>query len=75
MKFKIACQDHQAGESAVKCLSQGYNRMARVGFEPRPTLIRINASSILISVVIKINIYFTSLAREKFLFFCAVAPY
>ena len=25
------CQDHQAGKSAVKCLSQGHNRMARVG--------------------------------------------
>ena len=23
-------------ESAVKCLSQGHNRMGRVGFEPRP---------------------------------------
>ena len=26
----------QAGESAIKCLSQGHNRMARVGFESRP---------------------------------------
>ena len=34
--FRTACQDHQAGESAVKCLSQGHNRMAQVGFEPRP---------------------------------------
>ena len=25
-----------AGESAVKCLSQGHNRTARVGFKPRP---------------------------------------
>ena len=23
-------------ESALKCLSQGHNRMVRVGFEPRP---------------------------------------
>ena len=30
------CQDHQAEESAVKCLSQGNNKNARVGFEPRP---------------------------------------
>ena len=26
----------QAGDSAVKCLSQRHNKMARVGFEPRP---------------------------------------
>ena len=36
LKFRTACQDHQAGESVVKCLSQGHNRMERVGFEPRP---------------------------------------
>ena len=36
MKFGIACQDSQAKESAIKCLSQEHNRMARVGFEPRP---------------------------------------
>ena len=30
-----ACQDYQAGESAVKCLSQGHNRMAQVDIEPR----------------------------------------
>ena len=35
LQFRTACQDHQAGESAVKCLSQGHNRMAQVGFEPR----------------------------------------
>ena len=35
MKFTTACQDHQAGKSAVKCLSQGHNGMTRVGFEPR----------------------------------------
>ena len=35
MKFTTAFQDHQAGKSAVKCLSQGHNRMTRVGFEPR----------------------------------------
>ena len=32
----LACQDHQAGESAVKYLFQGHNRMAQVGFQPRP---------------------------------------
>ena len=26
----------QAGESAVKCFSEGHNRMVRIGFEPRP---------------------------------------
>ena len=31
MKFTTDCQDHQAAVSAVKCLSQGCNRMARVG--------------------------------------------
>ena len=35
MKFKTACQDQQAGESNINCFSQGGNRMARVGFEPR----------------------------------------
>ena len=35
MKFRTACQDHQAEESAVKCLSQKHNRMARVGFDPQ----------------------------------------
>ena len=35
-KIKTTCRDHQAGESAVKCLSQGHNRMVQVGFEPRP---------------------------------------
>ena len=30
------CQRHQAGESTVRCLSQGHNSMVRVGFEPRP---------------------------------------
>ena len=33
MKLRTACQDRQAGESAVKCLSQGHNRTAR-GFQP-----------------------------------------
>ena len=33
---KTAYQDHQAGGSAVKCLLQGHNKMAQVGFEPRP---------------------------------------
>ena len=36
LKFRTIFQDRQAEESAVKCLSQGHNRMARVGFEPRP---------------------------------------
>ena len=36
MKFRNACQDRQAGESAVKCLSQGHNRIVRVGFQPWP---------------------------------------
>ena len=33
MKFRTTCQDHQAGKSTLKYLSQGHNRMARVGFE------------------------------------------
>ena len=36
MKFRTACQDRQAGESAVKSLPQGHKRMERVGFEPTP---------------------------------------
>ena len=36
LKLRTGCQDHQAGKSAVKCLSQGYKRMVRVGFELRP---------------------------------------
>ena len=35
LKFRTAFPDRQAGKS-VKCLSQGYNRMAGVGFEPTP---------------------------------------
>ena len=35
-EIKTACQDHQAGQSAVKCLSQGHNKMVQVVFEPRP---------------------------------------
>ena len=35
MKFRTACQDGQAGKSAVKCLSQEYNRTVQVGFELR----------------------------------------
>ena len=34
-KNRTACQDHQAEESIVKCLSRGHNRMARVDFELR----------------------------------------
>ena len=35
LKIKNVClQDCQAGESAVKCLFQGHNKMAQVGFEP-----------------------------------------
>ena len=36
LKFTTACQNHQAGESAVKSLSPGHNRMLQMGFEPRP---------------------------------------
>ena len=36
MKSRTARQDRQAERSVVKCLSQGHNRMARVGFEQRP---------------------------------------
>ena len=28
LKFEMACHDRQAGESTVKCFSQGNNRMA-----------------------------------------------
>ena len=35
LKLRIACQDYKKGESAVKCLFQGHNRIARVSFEPR----------------------------------------
>ena len=35
MTFRTAGQNRQAGESAVECLSQGHNRMARVGFALR----------------------------------------
>ena len=35
-EIKTTFQDHQVGESAVKCLFPGQNRMARVGIEPRP---------------------------------------
>ena len=30
------CEDRQAEESLVKCLSQGNNKVARVRFESRP---------------------------------------
>ena len=33
LKFRTAFQNYQARESALKCLSQIYNRMKRVGFE------------------------------------------
>ena len=36
LRFRTACRDHQVKKSFVKCLSQGRNRTARVGFEPRP---------------------------------------
>ena len=35
LKLRTDCQDHQAGESAVKCLFQGQKRMVQVGFELR----------------------------------------
>ena len=34
-EIRTACQDRQAGRSAVRCYSQGHNRIARLGFEPR----------------------------------------
>ena len=36
LEFGTAFQDRQAGESAVNCLYQEHNRMARVGFQPLP---------------------------------------
>ena len=35
-EIRTACQNHQAGESAIKCLSKKQKRTARVGFESRP---------------------------------------
>ena len=35
LKFRTACHDYQAGENAVKCVSQGPNEKARVGFKQR----------------------------------------
>ena len=35
MIFRAACQERQTGESAVKCLSKGDSRIARVSFEPQ----------------------------------------
>ena len=35
LKFRTTCEDHQVGESAVKCLSQGHSRMAQVGFKQK----------------------------------------
>ena len=54
MKFRTACPDQKAGESDVKRLSQGHNRMARVNFKPRPCrsqLCRFNHSTTLPRVV------------------------
>ena len=34
-EIQTRLKDCQAGESAVKCLSQGHNRMAQVGFKPK----------------------------------------
>ena len=70
-----ACQDHQAGENAVKCLSQGHNRMAQVGFEPRPCWSRarrLNHSTTL-PTIIHFNIFFynnVSLSLLKYLDEC-----
>ena len=36
LNFRTAYQDRQAGERVAKCLFQVNNRIARVGFEPRP---------------------------------------
>ena len=41
--FRTACQGFQAKVSAVKCLCQGHNRMARVGFEQKTMSITITA--------------------------------
>ena len=35
-EVKTGCQDYQAGESAIKCLSQGPNRLMQVGFKLTP---------------------------------------
>ena len=54
LKCRTACQDHQAEESAVKCLSQAHSRMARVGFEPRPSRSqsqRSNHSTTLLTII------------------------
>ena len=31
-----ACHNYQAGESIVKCVSQGHHKMVQVGFELQP---------------------------------------
>ena len=50
---RTACQDRQAGESAIKCLFQRHNRMARVGFEPK--LFRSQSRSSDHSITLQIN--------------------
>ena len=50
---RTACQDRQAGESAIKCLFQRHNRMARVGFEPK--LFRSQSRSSNHSITLQIN--------------------
>ena len=44
--MRTACQDHQAGESAVKCLFLGHNRTKRVGFESRLCRLRTRRSNL-----------------------------
>ena len=69
MKFRTACPDQQAGESDIKRLSQGHNRMARVNFKPRPCrsrLCRFNHSTTLPRVVRLFNICIINSVEQKF---------
>ena len=36
LQFRTPFQNHQAGKSSIKCLSQEQNRVVQVDFEPRP---------------------------------------
>ena len=44
LKFETTCQDLQAGESTVKCHSQGNKRMTQIGFEPRSSRLQLQRS-------------------------------
>ena len=35
-KIRTACQKHQAGAKAVKCLSKKHNKAVQIGFELKP---------------------------------------